>query len=205
VNCAHRLRLRSYASPFGVRRLRKKASQQGDTEPEEDFERVQLGQHETSRYQRRYRRPNFRPEDIRAIARGGNFIGERQPQRREVSHPVLREPLSPNALRHWIASWPKTLLLSSVASSSAPGWWSRRKATCTTSRGLNMGALGPDGCISQFSDVDLRGGFGLTLTAFLVSVEVRCLPGVRLFGRLFGSAEHGRRAHRLTDWELRSS
>ena len=44
-----------------------------------------------------------------------------------------------------------------------------------------MGALGPDGCISQFSDVDLRGGFGLTLTACLVSVDVYreygCLAG----------------------------
>jgi hypothetical protein len=47
--------------------------------------------------------------------------------------------------------------------------WSMMKATCTTSRGLNIGALsGPvrSGCASQFKDVDRSGGFGLKLTAY---------------------------------------
>jgi hypothetical protein len=32
--------------------------------------------------------------------------------RRQVSQPVLNDPRSPNAPRHWIASWPSSLLLS---------------------------------------------------------------------------------------------
>lgn len=46
-----------------------------------------------------------------------------------------------------------------------------------TSRGVNIGALaGPDPgeSMSQFRDVDFRGGFGLTVTACLVSAVCRC-------------------------------
>jgi hypothetical protein len=49
------------------------------------------------------------------------------------------------------------------------------KATWTTSRGLNIGALCcpvPGGCASQFKDVDRSGGFGLTLTAYVVLAKV---------------------------------
>jgi hypothetical protein len=58
-----------------------------------------------------------------------------QPQRRLVSQPVLKDPRSPSALRHWIANCPRTLLELSAAAeesscaSSTSGCSSSRKAT----------------------------------------------------------------------------
>jgi hypothetical protein len=49
------------------------------------------------------------------------------------------------------------------------------KATWTTSRGLKIGALfpaEPGAYVSQFKDVDLSGGFGLTLTAYMALANV---------------------------------
>jgi hypothetical protein len=63
--------------------------------------------------------------------------------------------------------------LSSFAS-SVPGCCSSKKATCMTSRGFNIGALSspvPGECMSQFSDVDLNGGFELTLTVCFGSYQ----------------------------------
>lgn len=99
-----------------------------------------------------------------------------QPHLRLVSQPVLREPRSPNALRHCIANWPRTLLRSPEGSfgkssslASAPACISSKNATWMTSRGFSTGALicpVPGEGMSQFSDMDLKGGFGLTLTAY---------------------------------------
>jgi hypothetical protein len=50
------------------------------------------------------------------------------------------------------------------------------KATWTTSRGLKIGAPlppEPGAHVSQFKDVDLSGGFGLTLTAYTALASAR--------------------------------
>jgi hypothetical protein len=68
-------------------------------------------------------------------------------QRLHVSQPVLKEPRSPNAPRHWIANCPRSLLLSdsgpgsSMSDCSTPVSCSKMNATWTTSRGLSIGAL----------------------------------------------------------------
>lgn len=89
---------------------------------------------------------------------------------RPDSMPVLREPRSPIALRHWMSSWPSINLLFVVCfiSSVVALCSSRRNATCITSRGLRMGECvrSFDPKASQFKEVDLKGGLGTRFTAY---------------------------------------
>jgi hypothetical protein len=89
-----------------------------------------------------------------------------------VSQPVLSDPRSPTALRHWIFSWPRTSLLSFEwvvsAVSAVSACSSSKNATCMTSLGFRIGEWAgpiPVPNTSQLSEDDLKGGLGLTVTA----------------------------------------
>ena len=88
-----------------------------------------------------------------------------------INHPVLKDPVSPIAVRHRMLSWPRIVrpFLSASLGGRSGGLCccSIKKATCRTSRGITTGLLAcfPSGwVISQFSDFDAKGGFGLKVT-----------------------------------------
>lgn len=91
---------------------------------------------------------------------------------RLIRLPVVRKPLSPIAPRHSIDNWPSVARPSfrkSFCRASSPSVrfssCSTRNATCSTSRGLSVGGPVPglSDKESQFSETDLKGGFGFSL------------------------------------------
>jgi hypothetical protein len=97
---------------------------------------------------------------------------------RPVSRLVLREPLSPIALRHCMFNWP-SVTLSSVPSScdgSDEIFSLSRKATCRVSLGCRIGALAGSELVlkaSQLSERHVKADVGLTLTACLECEHIR--------------------------------
>lgn len=99
--------------------------------------------------------------------------GVRTHRLRAMSHPVLKEPMSPIAIRHRMCNWPRTAPPSLGVSlrELLPDWssgCSTTKATCETSRGVNVGAstCSRSGrATSQLIDLDWKGVLGRKATS----------------------------------------
>lgn len=90
---------------------------------------------------------------------------------RLIRLPVVRKPLSPIAPRHSIDNWPNVARPSfrkSFCRASSPSCLfsscSTKNATCSTSRGFNVGgSIAESSTASQFSEWELNGGLGFNL------------------------------------------